>query len=55
MKVITARPFVNFKILSNFRTKLFPDDLIYFKSGRDALLFGLELINIHPKSHIAFD
>jgi hypothetical protein len=52
MKVITARPFINFKILSNFRSKVLHSDLIYFKSGRDALLFGLELINIHPKSSI---
>ena len=52
MKVITARPFVDFKILTNFSTKLIPNDLLYFQSGSEALLFGLKLINIHTKSSI---
>ena len=52
MKVITARPFVDFKVLTNFRSKVFSNDFFYFNSGRDALLYGLKSINIHPKSSI---
>ena len=54
MRRLLARPSPNYDFLirSFFSDKKFKSDLAFFKKGRDALIYGLELLNIKPNSII---
>lgn len=52
---ITSRPFPSIKILMDTSTVgNIEDDLMFFLQGRDALAYGINLLNLEPGSSILF-
>ena len=54
MRRLLSRPSPNYELLirSFFCGVKFKSDMVFFKRGRDALIYGLELLNIKPNSII---